>query len=474
MTHFSKTVFKDNGEPIMLNEDGSRSIFCDIADDMDDTTVESAPSLPCKIAEYSVTAAALGQLRAKYERVLFPVTTTPGMKDAIAARAELRGLRIGLESMRKEIKAPALERTRLIDAEAKQITAELVALEDPIHAQIKAEENRKEAEKAERDRIAAERKAAIMAKIDAIRSIPMAMAGESSSEIDAEINGLRAFEPDESFAEFSSDATAAAHTAIITLIGMREKQGEIEVAAARAEAERIAAAEAALAAAIESKRIADAQAIEAKRLVDLAEKIEEAAKALAIQNAADQQRMADEMKALLDAQQAQVANERKQHDDAARALREQQDAERAQFEAEKQAFADKQVKIASDAEAARAEIVRKQMDEFKEQQSLIVLTADHTEALADNEQWNFDQAVDQAEFERIHAEALAMNEDRDANAASLIAPKVEVATLPEIITDLIFTMRCLIHNINGGSFESIAQAVDAAYASIARAEWKAA
>lgn len=431
---------------------------------MFDETIEApAPAITSKIAEYSVTAAALGQLRAKYERVLFAVTTTAGMKDAIAARAELRGLRIGLESMRKEIKAPALERTRLIDAEAKQITAELVALEDPIHAQIKAEECRKEAEKAERDRIEAERKAGITKMIDAIRAIPMGMAGEASAEINIEIVNLREFEPGESFAEFAADATAAAHTVIITLIGMRDKQAEIEAAAAKAEAERIAAAEVALAAEIESKRIADAQAVEAKRLADLAEKIEEAAKAMAIQHAAD----------------------------------------RAAFDAEKKAFDDKQAKIASDAEAVRkqAEIDAAHEEAIADNEEIDLADTHrkymgevHAEALAENEQWNFDRAVDVAEFEKIHAEALAMNEDHDAETERLFAaiPEIEVETVlvlevtpeavkgwppltsEETIADLIFTMRCLIHNINGGSFETTAQAVDAAYASIARAEGKAA
>lgn len=37
---FSATVFKDNGEPIMLNADGTRSVFCDIADD-DEPAAES-------------------------------------------------------------------------------------------------------------------------------------------------------------------------------------------------------------------------------------------------------------------------------------------------------------------------------------------------------------------------------------------------------------------------------------------------
>lgn len=34
---YSTTTFKDNGEPIMLDENGKRSIFCDVADDADDT-----------------------------------------------------------------------------------------------------------------------------------------------------------------------------------------------------------------------------------------------------------------------------------------------------------------------------------------------------------------------------------------------------------------------------------------------------
>lgn len=31
--HYSKTTFKDNGEPILLTADGTRSVFCDLCDD---------------------------------------------------------------------------------------------------------------------------------------------------------------------------------------------------------------------------------------------------------------------------------------------------------------------------------------------------------------------------------------------------------------------------------------------------------
>ena len=63
-----------------------------------------------EITEYSPTETALAQLRETYAGATFEVTTTAGMKLAIAARAELRDYRINLEKMRKTIKEPALRR----------------------------------------------------------------------------------------------------------------------------------------------------------------------------------------------------------------------------------------------------------------------------------------------------------------------------------------------------------------------------
>jgi colicin import membrane protein len=117
-----------------------------------------------QIVEYSQTEAALADLASRYKGVLFDVTTPTGMSEAKRSRAEIRDYRVALEKKRVEIKAPALERCRLIDAEAKRITAELSALEDPIDSQIKVEERKKEearlaAERAELARIEAEERA---------------------------------------------------------------------------------------------------------------------------------------------------------------------------------------------------------------------------------------------------------------------------------------------------------------------------
>ena len=119
-----------------------------------------APVIETKIAEYSPTAAALAELRQRFGNIAFDLTTTKGDKEARAASLELIRLRTSLEAKRKELKAPALERSRLIDDEAKRITGAILELETPIDQQIKAAEQKKEAERqakveAERQRVAA-------------------------------------------------------------------------------------------------------------------------------------------------------------------------------------------------------------------------------------------------------------------------------------------------------------------------------
>lgn len=113
------------------------------------------------VAEYSPTAAALADLNARLNGVVYDVTAKEGMLAATKDRAEVRGYRVNLEKLRKEIKAPALERCQLIDSEAKSITAQLSALENPIDEQIKKEEHRKEEIKLAVERAEAERLKAI-------------------------------------------------------------------------------------------------------------------------------------------------------------------------------------------------------------------------------------------------------------------------------------------------------------------------
>lgn len=195
-------------------------------------------TISTKVLEYSTTAFELGKLSERFANLAFPVHTSTGMKEAVTARAELRNLRVGLEKMRVSIKSPALERCRLIDAEAKEITAKIEALEKPIDQQIKVEEDRKEREKLDRERIEAERVAVIRARVDAIRHIPIGLSGCAALEIASELEALRAFRADDTFAELAADADAAAQLTINALSIMHERQVEHEAELAKANAER--------------------------------------------------------------------------------------------------------------------------------------------------------------------------------------------------------------------------------------------
>lgn len=203
-----------------------------------------------QIVEYNTTAAALAELRARHGGP-FDVSTSKGMALAKEARAEIRGYRVALETLRKEIKAPALERCRLIDDEAKRITAELLKIEDPIDAVIKAEEKRKEEEKAAKLRQEAARVAAIAARISEIRNRVGTVANQPAATIRAaleQVNNLNWVPRD--FEEFLPDALQALDETrealaklLLERVAYEEEQARLQ--AEREELERLRAAEAA-------------------------------------------------------------------------------------------------------------------------------------------------------------------------------------------------------------------------------------
>lgn len=206
-----------------------------------DTQAADQQQKALTIAEYNPTQAALGELRKLYENVIFPVETTKGMKDAKEVRQKFVKLRTALEAKRKEIKEPALRRAQAIDSEARELTAAIKALEEPIDSQIKAEETRKEREKEERERIERERVAAIQAKITKIRQLPGESIQDTADQLRATINDLDAFEITEAdFAEFAGEAAHAKAGALDTLNGMLARAEANEKEAARLAAERAA------------------------------------------------------------------------------------------------------------------------------------------------------------------------------------------------------------------------------------------
>ena len=121
------------------------------------------------LAEYSEIQASLTALKAEYADKVYDVATTAGLKEAKVDRALFRTGRTDVEKVRKALKGPHLDRGRKIDSDAKLITAAFAELEEPVSELIKAEEDKKAAAKAEKERIEVERIQGIQDRINDLR-----------------------------------------------------------------------------------------------------------------------------------------------------------------------------------------------------------------------------------------------------------------------------------------------------------------
>lgn len=266
-----------------------------------------------QVAEYSKTASALAGLSQRYAGVVFNVGTPQGMREAKAGRQELRGLRIDLEKKRVEIKAPALERCRIIDSEAKRITTELLKLEEPIDNVIKVEDARVEAVKAEYERAEQVRIMAIQTKIADIRALPLSAVGKTAAEIlqMAEEADVIVIDPSV-FGGYANEASIARNAVAAKL--RQAHAAQVVVENERAELDRLRA----------EQLVRDEQL-----------RIEREAQELAARQAREQQDAADKLErerqdAVIRAQREEIdrmAAEQKAHEEQQRLEREKHDAE---------------------------------------------------------------------------------------------------------------------------------------------------
>jgi len=274
-----------------------------------------------EIQEYSQTEAALVALRDEYAGKVYEVDTTSGMADAKEARATVRSYRTALETMRKDIKAPALERCRLIDTEAKRITTELRELEDPIDAQIKGHEAKKEAERQAKIDAELKRVETIQETIEVIRSMSAKTSVTSTSEqIAKQLAEAQEIEITPFFAEFTDSAQAAKDTAVLALKGLHAervayeaeqekiKVERAELARLREEQEKREAEDRAKREAIEAEAQAKREADEKKQREALEAERKKQEKAQAKIDA-ENKRLADE-RAALKAEQQRIADEK--------------------------------------------------------------------------------------------------------------------------------------------------------------------
>lgn len=278
-----------------------------------------------QIKEYSATEAALNELRQKYQGVQFDVVTTAGDKAAREARQTLVKLRTGLEAKRKELKGPALEYAKRIDTEAKRIEAAIRELEEPIDAQIKAEEQRKAAEKAEKERIERERVTAIRSKIERIKGIAFESRNDDSEQIALTLFDVKSLQiTEDEYAEFAAEAKQAQAMSVVELedllqeVKAREVQAA-ELAAQRAELERIRKEQADREAAERAAREEEARKLAAER--------EEFERQRAEFEAQKRAQAAEEQRKIEEAQRAQAEAAKKAEDD--RIAKELEDARQA-------------------------------------------------------------------------------------------------------------------------------------------------
>lgn len=305
---------------------------------------EVLPATTTAVAEYTETARGLAELRQQLEGVEFDCTTSAGDKQARESRRALVSLRTNLEAKRKELKAPLLERSRLIDDEAKRITGEVVKLEQPIDAVIRAEEARREAIRAERERIEQARVDAHRKRIQAIRDSALELVSAPSSVIEQAIEDVAKLPGD--FEEFQDEAAAAQEAAtaklheLLTVAKENERlqaelraQREEQDRRRRVEDERIAAEHAELARRREAEdaRIAEANRVAAAERAAADEKARAERDRLAAEQAEEGRRLQAQREQLeRDAQEAaaavQQAADEKRAEDVARLAAEEQAA----------------------------------------------------------------------------------------------------------------------------------------------------
>jgi len=172
------------------------------------------------IEAFSKTDAALSVLADKYS-IVPDANTKEGYEQIKAGLKEVVSYRTSLEKKRKEIKQPYLDAGKLIDSEAKRITAQLLQLENPMKEAKQAVDDR---EKREKEAL----QAATRAKIDSMSSALSRAFGASSSEISALIDEVFSVDATEGFYDLTREAIDTRNDVLEKLNSMYSQAAELE------------------------------------------------------------------------------------------------------------------------------------------------------------------------------------------------------------------------------------------------------
>lgn len=150
----------------------------------DAAVVETEPARKVSIATFNMTDAKLSELRERYSE-LPDIADKNGYEFVRKGIKTTRELRVVVESRRKELKAGALKYGRLVDSTAKQIMEKLYEIETPMTT-LKVEHDQKiEDEKEAKKRAEQERKDKIIARIAAIRNMPVECVSRTSDRFES-------------------------------------------------------------------------------------------------------------------------------------------------------------------------------------------------------------------------------------------------------------------------------------------------
>jgi hypothetical protein len=308
------------------------------------------------IAQYSATDAVLADLRERYEADTWVVDTPELLAAAKKARAEIRRWRIDVEEERKSKKRQLLDDGKLIDDEAKRITAVLVGLETPVAEAVDAIAKAKKAEKERKEREEEERLTKCRTEIDRIRAIPVGLVGADAAGLEKAIGELEPYDGAgmDEFAGVAISAKAETMTKLRDMLAAATAQEEeaARVAAERAELDRLRAEQA------ERDRIAkekqDAADLERREKLEAEEKEARERRAAEDALAREAREKADAEARELRAKQEAEAREKREAEEAR--LREQ----REKLEAEQREAAERDRKEREAREAVEREQARRE------------------------------------------------------------------------------------------------------------------
>ncbi len=218
------------------------------------------------VLDYVETAKKVLEITAVYTGAVYEVATKPGMEMAKAARRDLVALRTDLERTRESLKAPVIKLGRDIDAQAKAITAAIVAMEEPIDKQISTEEERKKTERETAAKREQERQQDLRSRITAITQMPLTVIGKSSAFMSEVLTKLQAIDTSKAafqeYAEQAQEAVKVSSEQVSTMITNQvATEAKEAVDAAAAEERRLEAAAAAAAKQIDDARTAEIRAM---------------------------------------------------------------------------------------------------------------------------------------------------------------------------------------------------------------------